>query len=200
MNTFVFRAIYLAIMFLGFSLPAQAFNFKPYAGVGLGDFIIDAGLGSKAAFGGYGILGGDFNQNVGVELRVGSTGSTTGTVMVPQGFPDGGITLVPTPAKIGVDWFVSYLLKLQYPFANNFRIYGLLGGTTLKSKFTFTGKTDYKTNTTLSYGGGIDYNLGNQWLVGVDGMIYSNKANTNPGANYQGLDVWAFTGTVKYAF
>ena len=205
---YMFRSICLTIGLFIAALPAQAFDFKPYAGVGLGEVIVDAGLGGKTAFAGYGILGADLHENYGVEIRFGSTSRTTGSVVVPQGFQNAVLSPAPIPANISVDWFVSYLLKLQYPIDDQFRIYGLVGGTTLKSRFAFTApippltivETVHKTNTTLSYGGGIDYNLGNQWLVGVDAMIYSNKATTTQNASFSGLDVWGITATIKREF
>ncbi|GMR00662.1 MAG: hypothetical protein BMS9Abin18_1536 [Zetaproteobacteria bacterium] len=211
---YTFRLMCLVIGLLVSTLPAQAIDlkpdtFKPYAGAGLGGFIIDAGLGSETAFGGYGILGADLHENYGIELRVGATGDTGSTVIVPTTLaplPNGGgppITLgIPTPATIGIDWFVSYLFKLQYPVDEGFRIYGLIGGTTLKSSLTFAslGRTAHIKKTTFSYGGGIDYRLDNQWLLGVDAMVYANDASTDPGTNFTGLDVWGLTGTIKYEF
>jgi len=87
-------------------------------------------------------------------------------------------------------------------FVENFRIYGLVGGTTLKSTFTFAtlGRTGHSTDTTFSYGGGIEYRIGSQWLLGVDAMVYANDASTDPGVNFTGLDVWGLTGTIKYEF
>jgi hypothetical protein len=204
----IFRLTCLVIG-LGFAaLPAQAVDFKPYAGVGMGSFIIDAGVGSENAFGGYGILGADLHENYGVELRFGTTGNTGGTVTVPQGTlvcTEGCQTIIlptPTPATISVDWFVAYLFKLQYPIAEAGRIYGLVGATTLKSKLNFPalGRTGHTTKTTFSFGGGADYGLGNQWRLGLDAMVYANDADTNAGAKFKGLDVWAFTATATYGF
>ncbi|MES0372325.1 MAG: outer membrane beta-barrel protein, partial [Mariprofundaceae bacterium] len=184
----IFRLTCLAIGLCFTALPAQAIEFEPYAGVGLGGVLIDAGLGSEKAFSGYGILGADLHENYGVEFRFGTTGNTGKTVIVPQtscpGECEVPITLlVPTPATISVDWFVSYLFKLQYPVAESFTIYGLIGGTTLNSKYNFAplGRTVHSTRTTLSYGGGIDYDLGNRWITGVDWMIYANEADTSAG-------------------
>ncbi|HXH71485.1 MAG TPA: outer membrane beta-barrel protein [Mariprofundaceae bacterium] len=210
----VFRSLCLAIGLFGVALPAQAADYwHPYVGAGVGDFIIDAGPGSKAAFGGYGMVGNDFNDNVGVEVRFGTTGKTGGTLIVPVGFsqPDtvGPVTLTtPTPAKVSIDWFVAYLLKLQYPFTNGFRVYGVIGATTMKSRFTFASPvppftyapTAHATTTTFSYGGGFDYGLNDQWRVGVDATVYSNKATTTPNANFSGLDVWGITATARYGF
>jgi len=207
----IFRLTCLIISLCFITLPAQALDFKPYTGVGLGSFIIDAGPGSEYAFGGYGILGVDFHENFGIELRVGQTGTTAKSVIVPTtGFTgllsDAGpvpITLlVPTPASIRVDWFLSYLFKVQQPIGSAFNVYGLLGATTLHSSLSFPslGRTGHITTTTISYGGGVDFNLSNQWIVGMDAMVYSNRADTNPGANFRGLDVWGLTGTIKYMF
>jgi len=184
------------------SLSAQAIEFKPYAGAGVGSFIIDAGLGAENAFGGYGILGADLHENFGIEFRLGTTGNTGNTVMVPVGRVEQQPILVPTPATVAVDWFVSYLLKVQYPVNEAFSIYGLVGATTLNSKFVFPSIPSQvnSTKTAFSFGGGVDYGLGNQWTLGIDAMVYANDANTNAGANFKGLDVWGLTATAKYKF
>jgi len=209
-NTFHFICLTVGLLFA--ALPAQAIDLKPYVGAGAGTIIVDAGLGSKTAFGGYGIVGADFTENVGAEVRFGSSGKTSGTVQVPAGRvgcdgtcgPGQGILLTaPTPASIGVDWFVAYLLKLQYPVSDVFRIYGVVGGTTLRSKFAFANPTNVvvrATNTTFSYGGGFDYGLNEQWRVGVDATVYANKATTAQQTNYSGLDVWGVTATARYGF
>lgn len=206
---YMLRAICLMVGLLVVALPAQAIDFKPYAGAGAGVFIIDAGVGAENAFGGFGILGADLHENYGIEFRVGTTGDTGKTVIVPITGP-GGITnrvgpiILPTPtaATIRVDWFVSYLLKLQYPVNDVFNLYGLVGATTMNSKLNFPslGRTGHTTKTSFSFGGGIDYGLGNQWSVGLDAMVYANDANTNPGALFEGLDVWGVTATAKYKF
>jgi len=204
----VFRLACLAVGLCFTTLSAQAMDFKPYIGAGAGGFVIDAGLGSETAFGGFAIAGADLHENYGIEFRAGATGNTGNNITFPIGTAQGElgpvVILAPEPATISVDWFVSYLLKLQYPVAEQFRIYGLVGGTTLRSKIAFQGVTKgvvaRATKTTLSYGGGLDYDLGNQWSVGVDGLIYANEATTTVPALYTGIDVWGFSATVKYAF
>ena len=210
----VLRSLCLAIGLFAVAVPAQAIDLSPYAGAGVGSFIIDAGGGSKSAFGGYGMVGADFTPNIGAEVRFGGSGQTTGAMVVPSGnlciavatscIPT--ILTAPSPAKAQVNWFVAYLLKLQYPITPLFNVYGVVGGTTLKTTFNFippyTGgiTTFNKTYTTLSYGGGFDYGLGNQWRVGMDATIYSNKATTTAGATFSGLDVWGITATARYGF
>ncbi|HKI60760.1 MAG TPA: outer membrane beta-barrel protein [Mariprofundaceae bacterium] len=208
MIQYTFRSICLTLGLFIAALPAQAFEFNPYAGVGLGEVIVDAGLGGKTAFAGYGIVGADLHENYGFEVRFGTTGKTGSVVTVPAGLSGGEVqvpTTAPTTAKISVDWFVSYLLKLQYPVSDLFKVYGVVGGTTLKSKFAFTSPVNgatalHATNTTLSYGGGFEYGLGNQWTVGVDATVYANKATTTTGANFSGLDVWGINATARYGF
>jgi len=210
MIQYTFRSICLTLGLFIAALPAQAFEFNPYAGVGLGAVIIDAGLGGKNAFAGYGIVGANLHENYGVEVRVGTSGKTSGTVTVPTGnFEEtnfGNIPITaPTPANISLDWFVAYLLKLQYPVSDLFKVYGVVGGTTIKSKFAFTSPVSGRTtlhaqNTSFSFGGGFEYGLGNQWTVGVDGTVYANKATTTAGANYSGLDVWGINATARYGF
>lgn len=204
----IFRLTCLAIGLCFATLSAQAMDFKPYVGAGAGGFVIDAGLGSETAFGGFAIAGADLHENFGIEFRAGTTGNAGNNIVFPVGSVPGEvgniILVAPEPATVSVDWFVSYLAKLQYEIAPQFRIYGLVGGTTLRSKIAFQGVSKgvvaRATKTTLSYGGGIDYDLGNQWSVGVDGLIYANEASTTVPALFTGIDIWGFSATVKYAF
>ncbi|HXH71487.1 MAG TPA: outer membrane beta-barrel protein [Mariprofundaceae bacterium] len=209
----MFRSLCLVVGLLGIAVPVQAADYwHPYVGAGVGSILIDAGAGSKTAFGGYGMVGNDFNDNVGAEIRFGTSNKTGGTVTVPAGClliaatTQCIVTTAPTQANISIDWFVAYLLKLQYPVTPLFNVYAVVGGTTLKSKFAFAtpltggGTTFHATNTTFSYGGGFDYGLGNQWRVGLDATVYANKATTSSNANYSGLDVWGITATARYGF
>ncbi|HXH71671.1 MAG TPA: outer membrane beta-barrel protein, partial [Mariprofundaceae bacterium] len=108
----VFRSLCLVVGLFAVSVPAQAADYwHPYAGAGVGSILIDAGLGGKTALGGYGMVGNDFNENVGVEVRFGGSGKTGSTVTVPQGqvcgynqFEQLVCTTVatPTPANVSV--------------------------------------------------------------------------------------------------
>ncbi|MES0370825.1 MAG: outer membrane beta-barrel protein [Mariprofundaceae bacterium] len=214
MKFYRFLIAVFAIVLSFTSMPAQAIDFEPYAGGGYGGFLIDAGLGSGKTAGGYGILGADLHENYGVELRFGNIGGYSAfdtpvaadappvVAMANQVLNDPIITTAPSPVEIDIDWFISYLFKLQFPVDENFNVYGLIGGTTMHSNiyFKILGRTGHTTKTSLSYGGGIDYKVGDQWLLGLDAMVYSNDANTNPGTNFSGLDVWGLTATMKYKF
>jgi len=198
-----FRLTCLAIGLCFTALPAQAIDFKPYAGAGAGTFVIDAGLGSDNVFGYYGVLGADLHEYYGFELRIGNIGDTVGSqaqIYVP---PDGGDFppfLVTTPVEAGIDYFIAYLFKAQYPVVENLRIYGVIGATTMKATLTFAGGTASDVSTTFSFGGGVDYRVAPQWLVALDGTVYANSADTDNPAKFDGLDVWGFTGMVKYEF
>lgn len=203
----IFRLICLTFGLCLTTLPTQALEFEPYTGGGLGAFVIDAGPGGHTVFGAYGILGADLHENFGVELRAGNIGGISSAAVT---FPPGQVTnavafiINPalTPVEIDVDWFVSYLLKLQYPIDEKLRLYGLIGGTTLHSNIYFInlGRTGHTTKTTLSFGGGADYRFNSQWLMGIDVMIYANDASTDLGDRFTGLDVWGLTATLKYKF
>jgi len=91
----------------------------------------------------------------------------------------------------GIDWFVSYLAKLQYPIVEKVRVYLLAGGTTAEAtaaSLGFGGPVSASdTNTSFSIGGGADYRVTDQILIGGEWVHYFE-------------DVDGFVGTVKYEF
>jgi len=198
---YLLRSMWLLVGLLFAAFPAQAIDFKPYAGVGAGTFIVDAGLGSDNVFGYYGVLGADLHEYYGLELRVGNIGDTIGSPGRIDFPPDGGdFPPIAGPADISIPYFIAYLFKAQYPVVENLRIYGVIGATTIKSTLTYPGSTASDVSTTFSFGGGLDYRVAPQWLVALDGTVYANSADTDNPARYDGLDVWGLTGMVKYEF
>jgi len=157
------------IIYLFTSTAAHAQDFKPYAGIGIGLFGLELKTPSvdqkNSVLGGYAKFGVNFNEFLGAELRIGTTGK--GTSSYPAGTPIkiSGIT-IPSPVafdfSMKADYFVSYLIKPRYEIAQDFQIYALLGGTTAKVKSTFSVASIPGLNgatSGFSYGAGAEYVL-----------------------------------------
>ncbi len=124
---------------------AQAQDFDPYAGFGVGIFGLELKTPSvtqkNTVVGEYLKFGVHFNDMIAAELRIGGTG--TGTSSYSAGTP---ITTAqgtfPSPVSFNysmeASYFVSYLTRLRYEVAQDFHLYGLVGGTTIKVKGTFS--------------------------------------------------------------
>lgn len=187
MNKFIGGAIMIASLVV-FSPVSNAQDFKPYVGGGVGGFLVDTsqipGGSSQTVFGGYGAIGVDYGDFLGFELRGGATNSSSLTVT--------GVNM-----NVGLDYFFSYLGKIQYPVTKDFRVYALLGGTTAKATatittpgfvFVSTGTTQASDTTTgFSVGVGADFEILNQWRIGGEWVRYYS-------------DVDGFVGTIKYLF
>jgi len=185
MKTFL-KATAASIIFGFATTAAYAEDMKPYVGIGLGSFITDYGSGFKsdAAFGGFLKAGIDINQYIGAELRVGAVGSSNA--------PDPAVPN--TTSKI--DFFTSYLLKPQFPITEKANIYGLIGATT--SKATVTGSRSVsKTNTQVSFGGGLEYKIQDTISIGAEYVQYSNTKNTT--ANFK-AKITGISATANYHF
>lgn len=176
----------LALALGAASAQAEDFGFDPYAGVGLGAFNLDAGLGSAYAFGGFGFIGADINDYLAAEVRLGTTGTAS-------------LNVAGVPTESTVDWFVSYLGKLKLPVSEQVSLYGLVGATTLKTSWSIPGfVTLNNTSTTFTYGGGGEFKVNDQVHVGAEWVQYS--MNANPFIAFPGLDAWGISGTVRYSF
>ena len=166
-----------------------AFDFRPYAGIAAGAFGLElkdsTGYSQKSTvFGGYAKLGADIGDNLGAELRIGSSSSgTKGTT------------------KLSDSYFISYLAKLQMPLAPDFKAYALLGGTTAKFKKTKAGVENSQSKTGFSYGFGGDFNLDDQLAVGAEWVQYwtNVKLGTALGPNNK-AKLWGITGSIAYHF
>lgn len=168
-------SVFAAVMLM--ALPGRAvaadmgglgdFGINPYIGVGLGVYDLKfSGAGfnqGNNVFGGMFRVGADFNDYLGVELRVGGTdvGATGNT-------------------RQKASYLFSYLAKIQFPVTQELRIYGLAGATTGRTHFTQAG-IDYagKVATGASFGGGIDYSVDDFMDVGVEYMRYWNGVGVN---------------------
>jgi len=172
-----------ALLFAGTSV-AQAQDIKPYAGVAVGTFSLDFGLGSKSAIGGFVFLGADLHENIAIEARVGTAANASYLGIIDY----------------GVDWMVSCFAKPQFQVADGFNVYALLGGTTMKTQFgSNLPGTLSNTSTDFSYGAGIELNVSDQQSIGVEWVQYSKNANINSPV-FPGLDVSAFSATFKHEF
>jgi len=173
----------LSVAIFSFSFSSQADGIHPYAGAGVGAFLLDTGIsgvGNQTAFGGFGQFGIDFGDFVGVEVRAGSTTSST--------FQYLGVDL-----SLRLDYFVSYLAKLQFPVTDNFRIYALGGGTTAKASAsvsipgTILALSGSNTSSSGSFGGGVDFQIQDQWRIGAEFLHYAS-------------DVDGVTANIKFLF
>jgi len=175
----------IAISALMISTNAQAQGMEPYIGIGGGIFAIqlelnDPLVGSASqrnpTWGSFIKAGVDVNEYFGGELRIGTTG-TPSTDWGP-GLPVGSglITLVPSNVSTKIDYFFSYLGKIQYPVSDSYKIYVLLGGTTAKytdslsiAGFNFNGSN---TKTGFTFGGGVEVNLNQRTSIGIEWIEY----------------------------
>jgi opacity protein-like surface antigen len=194
------RLLVVAAMMMVGSASVQAQDFKLYAGVGIGGFGIETknatvSLAQKnTVLGGYGKFGVDINDYVGVELRAGSIG--TGEKNQPA-------SVFGTATKFSqtTDYFLSYLAKLQYPLAQDFRVYAMAGATTAKVKSTTAPNVPAAnisaTKTGFSYGFGGEYFLTDQFSIGAEWVQYWTDVTitTNTKTN-----IWGAVGTISYHF
>lgn len=183
------RNILMAIALLGVAQITHAGDFRPYAGAGAGLSSIDieitgAGTGTGSSVGGFGVVGFDYGEFFGGELRVGATGN-------------GSFTVGLVNYDVSADWFVSYLAKIQFNLSEQFKIYTLIGATTSKVTTTIktpgwfwvaTGTTKLsQTKTDASTSIGFDYQMDDQLGIGAEAMVY-------------GSGFTMFTANLKYYF
>ncbi len=160
------------------------FDLRPYVGGGIGGFGLElknATVNQKeTVFGGYGKIGVDIGDYLGAELRFGSTGSgTTGNI------------------KLSDSYFLSYLGKVQFPVTPDFRVFGMIGGTTARFKKTVSGVEAAYTETGLSYGGGAEYYVQDVLSVGGEWTQYWTNVNILPTDE---VKIWGATATLSYHF
>lgn len=175
---------------------AEAQDYKPYFGIGLGVVGLEESTPTfnqkNYVFGGYVRGGVDFNDYLGAEVRIGTAqkGST--------GYPAG--TIDPNAATVDLqgEYFVSYLAKLQFPIMQDFRLYALGGGTTAKLKTTVTttaGSTASKAvKIGASYGAGLEYSFGENSSVGAEWMQYWTNVTVAPNSKaklWSGVLSWS---------
>jgi len=196
------KKIITAAMFTLLALPTvtNAADMKPYVGIGVGLFAIglninDPLVGSatqrNSTWGSFIKAGVDVNDYFGGELRIGTTGkpSTDWGPGLPVG--SGFITTVSSNVSTKVDYFISYLGKIQYPASDSYKIYGLLGGTTAKysTSLSLAGLNvdSNKTKTGFTYGAGMEVNLNDSTSIGIEWVEYwTNVTIDNIGGTQEG--------------
>jgi len=159
---------------------AQAENdkdFQPYLGVGISSFQFDIAQ-SAPGFNnpnvtGFVIKGGvDIYRYFGLEVRSFFTGSGTSS---------GTYLATPVTINMKINNGFAYFAKLQAPFENGFRIYGLAGGSQASLSSTFAVATTTITvgsnGNSGSYGGGIAYDADTGLSVELEWMRYASDVS-----------------------
>lgn len=155
---------------------AQAWEFKPYAGVGMGSFDISLDQGgvhsSGSSLATYGIFGADFNDYLGAEVRAGGTGL---------------LWLFRPSSNFDIGFYISLLGKLQVPVTEHLRAYALAGITS--ANLWTSGLTGYRTG--LSFGGGANYAFNDHYSLSAEWMRYWSHVSLSPStdATFDGLSM-----------
>jgi len=204
------KQIYLAAAFLVASMvplttvQANDYDMRPYMGVGVGLFNVgykDSRVSqTDSGFGGFIKGGADFGDYFGLELRVGTTSNGS------KSYAAGTLGASAGTLKASSDYFVSYLGKVQMPVSNELRPYALLGGTTAVFKTTNSaiGWSEKVAKSGISYGVGLDYNLGNQLSANVEWVQYWNNVtlgnkSAGPGTSPK-AKIWGLVAGLDYRF
>lgn len=164
-----------------------------YLGLGMGKSQVDYSQpGMNLTFDGMILLlraGYDFNEFIGTELRLGMTG-------------DGGQAVGASTVKMGVA-FASLLLKPQYPVNQDARVYGVIGisnANIYRQQVTPRGVITLDDNVTkngMSFGFGGEYDLGDQWSLGLEWVQYWTDVGIFPATN---ATVWGAGTSINYYF
>lgn len=193
-------ALALVGLLLMSAVDAQAQQPNSYLGAGLGVFgLTESGANisqRSSVFGGF-IKGGlEFNDWLGIELRLGSTvkgvrDNAAGTL---------GYT-APFTTSVQAESFISYLVKLRVPLASAFRPYAILGATTASFKSTVLVSGNHSslvnTATGLSYGIGGDYTINNQLSASAEWMQYWDGVTTTPNTKAR---IWGAVAALNVYF
>lgn len=159
----------------------QAQEIQTYAGIGLGSFTFNSEIfgasSSGSTFGGYGILGADINENLGLEIRLGATGDA----------PVWGINYT-------MNSFSTLAVKGKLPIAESSSVYGLLGGTS--SNLTTSAGADI-TKFSTSFGLGFQANIGDNLSFGAEWIRYWHNVAAATGVT---IDVDGISATLDYKF
>ncbi|MDX8391784.1 MAG: outer membrane beta-barrel protein [Mariprofundaceae bacterium] len=172
----------LALLLLPGTARSDGLYFDPYVGAGTGLFGLSTQTSSAKVLGGYVLFGVEINPYLAPEIRVGTAagGSTSGF------------------SKVRMDWFVSYLTRLQVAVNSDATLYGLFGATTMRTSLTpTTGTRQTDTTTDFTFGGGLDYQLGNGLQLGAEWVRYASRFDS---AQKRRLNVWGISGVLKVPF
>ena len=178
---------------------ASAAELQSYLGIGLGVFGLEhsePGLKQKNnVFGGFLNGGVDFNDYLGIQLRVGTTDKGKG------GFSVGTLGLPATFTRSQrADYFASYLVRLRYAVSPDMRLYALAGATTAKVSVSFApavATSNTVTKTGFSYGAGFNADINDRWIGGLEWVQY--WTGVKPGAN-QKMNIWGAVASVTAHF
>ncbi|RMH50908.1 MAG: porin family protein [Zetaproteobacteria bacterium] len=160
------------------------YDIRPYAGVGVGLFGLEFKSSTsnlkKNVFGGYGKLGTDIGDYLGVELRIGGTASGT-----------------QNNTKLQASSLFSYLGKVQFPTTPDWKFYAMLGGTTVNFKVG----NQSKSKSGFSFGVGAESYLQERLTLGAEWMQYWTdvKLGSAFGTNAKAR-LWGVTVTGAYRF
>ncbi|MDQ6965906.1 MAG: outer membrane beta-barrel protein [Mariprofundaceae bacterium] len=178
-----FRLLAVAAILFVCITPARAGDH--YAGLGIGAFQMDGGTGSKTSAGAYIQLGHEFMDYLSAEVRIGTASSAT-----------------KNNEKMQLDWLVAHFIRPYYDISGDFSVYGLAGFTVNHSTLQIgAGSKLKKTNVSLSFGAGVQADIGNNLAVGAEWVSYAREADASRRTtSFQGLNVSSLTATLKYAF
>ncbi|RLL55949.1 porin family protein [Mariprofundus sp. EBB-1] len=201
------RFIASVAIYLSTSTAVQAQDLDPYAGFGVGIFGLELKTPSvtqkNTVVGEYVKFGVNFNHFIAAELRIGGTG--TGTSSYSAGTPiTTALGTFPSPVSFNysmkASYFASYLTRLRYEVAQNVHLYGLVGGTTIKVKGTFSVpgiKGTSGTTSGLSYGAGAAYTFAERLNAGAEWVQYWTDVKTGSTSKAR---VWGIVGSISYNF
>jgi len=190
--------LFCSIAFIaGLSGTAQAADFKPYIGLGSGMFAIDFKLNDtltssmsqrRQTWGGFIKAGVDAVHYFGAEFRLGATGKASREwgAGLPVGY--GAVTTGTSTVNTKINYFFSYLGKLQYPVGDAFKVYALAGGTTAKYTVSWSATgSENATVTGFTYGGGLEYGFAKRYSLGLEWVEYLKDATiSGAGSTDQG--------------
>jgi len=177
-----FAACLLSLTAMTLPAMAEDFYFDPYAGVGAGQFQLSTGSSTTTNPGGFVFFGAEVHPYLAPEIRIGkaNSGSITGF------------------SNVSLDWFASYLLRLQAPVNEDTTVYGLVGGTTMRTALTPIGGTKLTdTSTNFSFGVGLNYRPIQHLSLGAEWVRYGRGYKS---ASTRGLNVTGIAGVVAYSF
>ena len=117
----------------------------------------------------------DVSPYVGMELRYGVTGKSE------KVYPATGNTL-----GFQMREFTSVLLKLMLPLSEGSRIYGTFGTTTatMERSSNVAVLNSMVSKTGLSYGGGVDFSMGTNLLLGAEWLSYWKNETVGTGMTF----------------
>jgi opacity protein-like surface antigen len=125
-----------------------------------------------------GRLGYMFNQNFGVEGRL---GGGIGEDDSDFNFTVNKVTDSNANWKVKIESFVGVYGVARYDVTESFGVYGLAGGTNMSVKRTlksqFTSGSGSESDSSFSIGAGLDYGFTDKFRVNLEAMSYMDKSD-----------------------